>query len=69
MINYCFYDEKELAQIELSNKAKEIWRRTINLKDVAEELGILRMQALYLIVPIITEEEIMQILDEWPEDE
>lgn len=69
MINYCFYDEKELAYIELSNKAKEIWKRTRNLKDIAEELGILRMQALYLIVPIITEEEIMQILDEWSEDE
>ena len=69
MINYCFYDEKELAYIEIRNKAKEIWKRTLNLKDIAEELGILRMQALYLIVPIITEEEIMQILDEWPEDE
>ncbi len=69
MINYCLHDEKELAYIEISNKAKEIWKRTLNLKDIVEELGILRMQALYLIVPIITEEEIMQILDEWPEDE
>lgn len=50
--------------LKMFRKAKQVWDSTLDVKEVADELGISKMEAISVCSFLATDEQIKQLQDE-----